>query len=248
MSSDVLSHFGVLDELIQLIYQGFDKFVVLSKVDNSAWTVYLGLQGTEGRWWRGSWSAKDILHIAGSKSSPKLLEGFADKLADTIVQGDLAVGNWSAEDGADISLTLGPTSKKPLHIPMTELPPAEAAAHATTVLTAIALQAQSRKCRLNPSSSFSPSVSAEPPRTTSASPKKIPSVPAPEPLASDQEAQQKIKALEAELALAKKAKSRSPPSELSKTTAPRPPKGASLANPNKKARKYQALEFESDEE
>lgn len=29
---------------------------------------------------------------------------------------------------------------------------------------------------------------------------------------------------------------------------PRPLKGASLANPNKKARKYQALEFESDEE
>ena len=26
------------------------------------------------------------------------------------------------------------------------------------------------------------------------------------------------------------------------------PKGASLANPNKKARKYQAIEFESDEE
>ena len=26
------------------------------------------------------------------------------------------------------------------------------------------------------------------------------------------------------------------------------PKGASLANPNKKARKYQAVEFESDEE
>jgi hypothetical protein len=30
--------------------------------------------------------------------------------------------------------------------------------------------------------------------------------------------------------------------------APRPLKGASLANPNKKARKYQAIEFESDEE
>lgn len=29
---------------------------------------------------------------------------------------------------------------------------------------------------------------------------------------------------------------------------PRPPKGASLANPNKKARKYQAIEFESDGE
>jgi hypothetical protein len=32
------------------------------------------------------------------------------------------------------------------------------------------------------------------------------------------------------------------------TPAARPLKGASLANPNKKARKYQAIEFESDEE
>jgi hypothetical protein len=35
---------------------------------------------------------------------------------------------------------------------------------------------------------------------------------------------------------------------VSTTAARRAPKGASLANPNKKARKYQAIEFESDEE
>ncbi|KAG6886313.1 hypothetical protein C0993_006723 [Termitomyces sp. T159_Od127] len=33
-----------------------------------------------------------------------------------------------------------------------------------------------------------------------------------------------------------------------KSVAPKQLKGASLANPNKKARKYQAIEFESDEE
>jgi hypothetical protein len=39
-------------------------------------------------------------------------------------------------------------------------------------------------------------------------------------------------------------------SKSAEETAPtvRHPKGASLANPNKKARKYQAIEFESDGE
>jgi hypothetical protein len=63
MSSDVLSHFGVLDELIQVIYEGIERFVLLSKVNDGSWTIYLGLQGPEGRWWRGSWFEKDILHL-----------------------------------------------------------------------------------------------------------------------------------------------------------------------------------------
>ncbi|KAH7915172.1 hypothetical protein BJ138DRAFT_1142194 [Hygrophoropsis aurantiaca] len=248
-SSNVLSHFGVLDELVQLIYQGFEKFVLLSKADDSAWTVYLGLQGAEGRWWRGSWSANDILHIAGSKSNTKLLEAFADKLTDTIVQGDLAVGNWSADKDADISLTLGPTSKKPLHLSLIELSSEEAAAHATAVFIEIALQAKSRKCHLNPSSStsYSSSVPPDPPKARSVLPKKISRIPSPKP-PIDHDAQDKIKALQAELALAKKASRNSPSGEQSKPAVPRPLKGASLANPNKKARKYQALEFESDEE
>lgn len=57
---DILSHFGGLDELIQVIYQGFERFIILSGVNESAWTVYVGLKGPEGRWWRGSWSARDI--------------------------------------------------------------------------------------------------------------------------------------------------------------------------------------------
>ena len=36
--------------------------------------------------------------------------------------------------------------------------------------------------------------------------------------------------------------------ENASSSAARPVKGASLANPNKKARKYQAVEFESDDD
>ncbi|KIO04496.1 hypothetical protein M404DRAFT_1000616, partial [Pisolithus tinctorius Marx 270] len=63
MQVDVLSHFGRLDELIQIVYQGFDRFVVISQVIESAWTIHLGLKGPGGRWWRGATSAQDILGI-----------------------------------------------------------------------------------------------------------------------------------------------------------------------------------------
>ena len=38
MTTDVLSHFTKLDALIQAVYQGFDQFVVLSHVEELAWT------------------------------------------------------------------------------------------------------------------------------------------------------------------------------------------------------------------
>ncbi|KAG1777091.1 hypothetical protein EV702DRAFT_1105813 [Suillus placidus] len=249
MSTDVLSHFAVLDELIQVIYQGFDRFVVLSQVTESAWSIYLGLKGSEGRWWRGSWSTKHILNITnGVQSGPQVLENFAEKLRTTFVNGDLTIGQWTEKD-SDINLTFGSTAKHPLHMALKELSSAEAASHATAVFTEIALQAQSRKCQLNPL--FSPRVIAESSHANSAS--TLPSKRTPVGMnqvpvsAVNQAAERKIKALEAELA---RSKERSPPGDtISKPSASsRPPKGASLANPNKKARKYQALEFESDED
>ncbi|KIK98581.1 hypothetical protein PAXRUDRAFT_823752 [Paxillus rubicundulus Ve08.2h10] len=245
-----MSHFEGLDELIQLIYQGFDRFVVLSEINDSAWTVYLGLRGPEGRWWRGSWSTQDVTQLVGPKASSQALEGFADKLSKTFVNGELAIGDWTPDKGARINLTLGPASKRPLHIPLVELSPTEAASHATALLSEIALQAQSRNCHLNPPTLSTPAVG--PSRATSvahvhSSTKRKARAAITAPVTSaDEEAQQKIKTLEAELAVAKAAKSKSP--EPKASTSARPPKGASLANPHKKARKYQPVEFESDDD
>jgi len=106
MSTDVLLNFGCLDELIQVIYQGMERFVILSSVSEEKWTIHLGLSGSEGRWWRGSWTEADILRIVGSKSSDKLLETFAEKIAESIVQGELCVGDWSNDQGAQINVNL----------------------------------------------------------------------------------------------------------------------------------------------
>ncbi|KAI6044663.1 hypothetical protein EDC04DRAFT_2561287 [Pisolithus marmoratus] len=252
--TDVLSRFGRLDELIQIIYQGFDRFVVLSQVNESAWTIHLALKGPGGRWWRGTRSAQDILGIVGTGSTPQVLDTFAETLSETIVNGELAIDDWSPEKGTKIKLTLGPTSKNPVRVPLVELSSTEAAAYATALLSEIALQAQPRRCRLNPPI-FSATTPRLPPSVRAPSPhiildkkdvQDVPSLPA--------EALRKIQILEAELVQAKaqKAKSKSPPvnsgtSEQSAVVA-QAPKGASLANPHKKARKYQALEFASDEE
>lgn len=62
--SDVLSHFGVLDELIQVVYQGASRFAVISEVDDMRWMVHVGLSEDNARWWRGQWSVQDIRKVA----------------------------------------------------------------------------------------------------------------------------------------------------------------------------------------
>jgi hypothetical protein len=122
MPRDVLSSFGCLDDLIQVIYQSVHQFVVLSSVSD-VWTVHLGLADPEGRWWCGSWKEDDILHVVvrtlhlslsstlhdrqdvqGSKPSNKLLKTFAEKLAETFIKGELYVGDWDARRGATIKV------------------------------------------------------------------------------------------------------------------------------------------------
>ncbi|KAJ3490936.1 hypothetical protein NLI96_g1066 [Meripilus lineatus] len=273
--TDILTHFAALDELIQLIYQGSHKFVVLSSVDDVSWTIHLGLNGDDGRWWRGRWTERDIRGFVGNSSSAILLEAFADRLAASIVQGELLVGGWSSQPGAPIDLTLGPTAKTPIRIPLVEVDASDAASFATKIfsevattlsqkwsrwktyiLFQIALQAQSRKSRLHPPAFAAPPSFAAPQlRTASSSKRTAETAPlARDPSVAEVQAQEKIKELEAELEVAKRRKpaSQSKPDGLASkakgTTPVRPLKGASLANPNKKARKYQALEFESDED
>ncbi|KAJ7668473.1 hypothetical protein DFH06DRAFT_1181828 [Mycena polygramma] len=260
MSKDVMVNFGALDELVQVIYQGMDKFVVLSAVTNDKWTIHLGLTGTEGRWWYGSWHAADVLAIVGKSASDTLLESFAEKLAESIVQGELFV-----EEGERYKLTLGPTSKKPMHVALKEMNSAQAAAYATDVFVTIALNAQSRQSHLNPFAVPIASTSAPsraPPTAASSSSSKPAKAPADDAGvkkaagktatgSTEKKAQDEIKALKAELVKQQQKKRHASPEQIAPkaaAAAPRPLKGASLANPNKKARKYQAIEFESDEE
>jgi len=154
-----------------------------------------------------------------------------------------------------------------MHVELKEMNPTEAAAYATDVFVTIALNAQSRQSRLNPSAVPLASISSVPSRppaaasSSSSKPTKAPTDDGGEKKAAvkadkkaigsaDKKAQEEIKALKAELERQQQKKRHASPEEIPKAAAvaPRPLKGASLANPNKKARKYQAIEFESDEE
>ncbi|OSD03919.1 hypothetical protein PYCCODRAFT_1364819 [Trametes coccinea BRFM310] len=272
--SDVISHFTALDELIQVIYQGSARFVIISSVDDASWTVHAGLTGDEGRWWRGKWTEKDVREVIGSKVSGFLLDSFVEKLADTFVKGELSIGGWSAHKDAPIQLVFGTHAKTPIQIPLTELSHREAAAYATKVFAEIALQAQARKCRLYPSSydvastlpaahqgRHSPDAATASERREHASGKTKGKGKAADakPTAERrkrkaEEVEEELQALRAELEKTKRQQNAimTEPSKLMpvnrQSQTMTKARGVSLANPTKKARKYKPIEFESDDE
>ncbi|KAF5326239.1 hypothetical protein D9611_000067 [Ephemerocybe angulata] len=274
MSGDIFVNFSALDELIQIIYQSIYKFVVVSTVTDEKWTIHLGLSDSDGRWWKGEWTEGNVHEIMGSKPSDKLLEQFGDQLAKLFVDGELFITNWSSAPGAKIKLTVGPAAKTPMHMSLEELTPSQAAEFATGILVDIALQAKSRKCRLHGSTSVFESTPAP---TTSRVPTRSDTVegssrssPAKASMqlkteegshvgSSSGPGEKPIKpshletvAMQAKSVTSATDKKRAASSETTTNNKPapvaRPFKGASLANPNKKARKYQAIEFESDSE
>ncbi|PCH43550.1 hypothetical protein WOLCODRAFT_164534 [Wolfiporia cocos MD-104 SS10] len=149
-SSDTLTHLLPLDELIQVIYQGSSRFVVLSNVEELSWTVYVGLSGPEGRWWSGCWKDTNVRSAVGANISASKIETYAGLLEDAFVQGELYIGNWSTQKGAKINFTLGANLDNPAKIPLVEMPSEEVASLATKVFTNIALQSRLRKNRLHP--------------------------------------------------------------------------------------------------
>ncbi len=56
------SNFAALDELIQVIYQNIEKYVVLSNVSDDNWTIHVG-QAEQGRWWLGQWTEADVTKL-----------------------------------------------------------------------------------------------------------------------------------------------------------------------------------------
>ncbi|TFK53853.1 hypothetical protein OE88DRAFT_1122975 [Heliocybe sulcata] len=262
--NSLLTHLAVLDDLIQVIYQGHLKFVVLSAVDDDAWNVHVGLTSRtkEGRWWTGQWKQEDVEKIMGPRSSSSLMETFVQKLKTAFTEGDMFIGNWNPSKGAEINLAIGTTDKKPLSISLTELSSQDAAAFASDVLFRIALQAQKHGCQLQPSTLPAPPVLPDMPRqprsrTTTVKDSSSTSTSTSSKSAQDPETLKEIEELRSQLAEAhaettKSPKSKAPsnPLQLRMTrglAAASHVKGASLANPNKRVRKIKEIEFEDED-
>ncbi|KIY54015.1 hypothetical protein FISHEDRAFT_54814 [Fistulina hepatica ATCC 64428] len=265
MVMSLLSSFSCLDDIIQIIHQGSNSFVVASSVSiqdsDSAWNVHLGLKGY-GRWWKGSWTEEDVQKLLGGKHrSPQELDGFARRLRQTIVRGDLDVTAWDENNADDMKhsrldfksanrgtyqLTLGPNAKRPLHVLLTELKRSEALAYTTNFILAIAAHASRLyDCQLYPLSGAAPTIIADlllldvgMPISNQGDFSEDPSQVAKERRWSGDSS------VVHGMPDAGSSRSASPASGH-----PTRAKGVSLANPSKKARRYQPLSFgdENDE-
>ncbi|KAL1756249.1 hypothetical protein FB107DRAFT_211767 [Schizophyllum commune] len=238
---DLFSNFSCLDDIIQVIHQGSDKFVLTSSVTKDAWEVHVSHEDRQGRCWKGQWQESDVRKIVGTKASEKMLHTFSGKLLDTIIKGDICIGEWNSKPNADINLTLGPSAKKPLHISLIELSATDSAAYATRLLLKVAQNAQSRQCRL-----LATAADAAPAPQSSDKKRKT------EAESESEQYPPRPRGYRGPAEILRQHSSFGLHSDSQATEVVKPPpklKGASLANPNKKARRYQKLEFvDSDEE
>jgi len=262
----VFDSFAPLDEIIQVIYQGVHRFVVLSNVNfgpiEPGWDVHVGLADT-GRWWKGRWMEKDVEDIAGSTTSVTLLEAFAEKLAGTFINGELYVADWNPDDSVEMKMVFGTSAKRPLSMTLREMDAKDASIYTINTLFVIALAAQSRKCQLNPSSSSAlPSYSAP---VSGASHKNV-CVPSPLVASSStrgadkprekttslttKEAEDEIKALRAQLVDAQRGGKPGDEGDVS-AVPQRAPKSINAAAtaakstaPRKKARRFKEMQFD----
>ncbi|KAI5121976.1 hypothetical protein M0805_002046 [Coniferiporia weirii] len=259
--------FGPVDDLVQVVYQGSQRFVLLSRVDFEArepcWTVHLGLTDV-GRWWRGRWVEKDVYGFVGANVSAALLDNLADKIARTLVAGELFIGGWTSRtETVELKIVFGPAGKFPLSIPLTELSASDAVVFTTNELFSLSLNAQQRKCRLNPPAFLPPPPSytgvpqasgssvVPPPSSTRKSRKASPpsSPPPAKPAASatkskvDDSGKRRTSPTERTPTPAKER-------ERSSTSAgPGPPATKTKVGPvRKKARVVQSMDFASDDE
>ncbi|KAL5528040.1 hypothetical protein ACEPAF_7176 [Sanghuangporus sanghuang] len=243
--------FGPLDDLIQVIYQASHRFVLLSRIEFDVvvpgWQVYLGLADV-GRWWKGRWEEKDVDAFVGKNVSSELLEAFADNVTKSVMQGELFVsGMTGVSPGSDLKIVFDPNGTKPLSIPLTELLTQEAIIFVTNEFFELGLNAQKRKCRLNPPAfqtiTSVPAPSHRPQRRhresspqSKESRKTSVSPPPSRPTVSKTPA--------------KTERQRSPPRRpvKEKTPVSVPAKAKTKAPPVKRARKVQNMEFGSDDE
>ncbi|KAF9070843.1 hypothetical protein BDP27DRAFT_1323097 [Rhodocollybia butyracea] len=229
----MFSSLSCLDELIQLIYHSTVKFVLLSSVTDDKWVIHLCLADS-ARWWRGSWDEADVSAFAGSKTSSDELLDIAEALKEAIISEEFILSGWSKESNTKIELTIAPSSDKPARFHLSQIHGDEVASYSTNILTIIASSVVRCQLRVTPSNSDATSL---------LSPSKSHAVHnASETLGKKREDLKMQKLVEPSK---KRQKRESTEAEPVKPPS-RPPKGASLANPTKKARKLQVVEFESD--
>jgi len=217
---------SVLQDLIRVIVdpKSDSRFVVLSKATRLSWTIQLGLISEDIRWWGATWKDIEVKKMAT-----------VDSIKDAFVQGDLQIEKWDEDvPGNPLQITLCASSNNPISLSLNELGSVESSSKAMQVLYEIATHAQKGGC------TFKPGEDTLALREREAQLER--QVKSHEQIISNLRAQlQKLQTT----AESSRTSSPPPPNRAQVTvTLPKSTKGRSLANPTKKVRRVEELEWE----
>ncbi|KAH8985797.1 hypothetical protein EDB92DRAFT_1881489 [Lactarius akahatsu] len=272
-----LAALAPLHSLAQLIPPGTGgrdfEYILLTSLKPDAWFVHVG--HPDGRWWNGAWHAADVESLAKSDMSPARVAVFAQRVANTIIEREISITH--EDDFRDMKLVLGTRSKKPLRIPLSALDPQAASRFAFECFARVAQDAQTHGCHIlrthsghtrdnHPDAESQLASPLKRKRTHQSSESSHASLPPPPRKAHQMQTPAELQELKAELSKARAdaaaavalAAEREPAglggtvdrlfSSRSAAPAVQRRPGASLANPNKAARRVTAVEFASDDE
>jgi len=120
-------------------------YILLTNLEPDACVIHIG--HPDGRWWNGTWRVADVETLASGDMSSARLGAFAQRIARTIVQREVAIAH-EGEDFHNMRLVLGTQAKKPLHLALSELDRDNAARFAFEYFARIAEDAQAHDCRI----------------------------------------------------------------------------------------------------
>ncbi|KAN0106992.1 hypothetical protein V8E52_010594 [Russula decolorans] len=121
------------------------KYMMLTSLKPDAWLVHVGRP--DGRWWKGAWRVSDMEKLASGDMSSARVGAFAQRVARTIVQREVAVAHEGV-DSQNMKLVLGTQTKKPIRIALSELDKESAARFAFEYFARIAEDARAHGCRI----------------------------------------------------------------------------------------------------
>ncbi|KAI0279532.1 hypothetical protein BGY98DRAFT_1186011 [Russula aff. rugulosa BPL654] len=122
-----------------------ENYILLTSLKPDAWLVHVGRP--DGRWWKGAWRVSDMEKLASGDMSSARIGAFAQRIARTIVQLEVAVAHEGV-DFQNMKLVLGTQTKKPIRIALNELDKKSAARFAFEYFARIAEDARAHGCRI----------------------------------------------------------------------------------------------------
>jgi len=135
MASSLYSKFN---GLVQVIYQDDLRFILLCNESKGSWCIELGaVSGAQHRWWRHR------LEKTGARAQVRI-----DDMVSGIIAGELFIVGWNGNHNDTLTLSILPTSPRPIPLPLEAYTQEESDSKAEELLFQIAIKAGNHGSRL----------------------------------------------------------------------------------------------------